>query len=553
MRRNSERSPSEEGMRRRDFLKAGAAGAAGCLAGPGLGRAVGQVSPVVPDPTGDFEWEEASISELRAAMRAGRLTSAGLTRAYSERIEAVDRSGPSLNAVIEVNPDALPAAEALDEEERRLGPRGPLHGIPILIKANIDTADRMATTAGSLALAGSIAPQDAGLVERLRKAGAVVLGKTNLSEWANFRSTRSSSGWSSLGGQTKNPHALDRNPSGSSSGSAVAAAASLCAAAVGTETDGSVVSPASLNGIVGIKPTVGQVSRFGIIPIAHSQDTAGPMARSVADAAALLSGMAGPDPRDPATLREKHAMGSFSQFLKADALKKARVGVARRYFGFHEKVDRLMENALAVLKEAGATIFDPVEIEPVEKYGDAEFQVLLYEFKSGLNAYLKKRGETAPVHSLSDIIRFNQENRSRVMPFFEQEILLMAEDKGSLTEKAYTEALDRCRRLSRREGLDSAFEKHSLDAVVMPTDGPAWKTDLVNGDFYLGGSSRPAAVSGYPSITVPAGAIFGLPVGLSFVGRPFRDGDLLGLAYAFEQCGGFRTVPRFSATADLGI
>jgi amidase len=410
----------------------------------------------------------------------------------------------------------------------------------------------MATTAGSLALIGARPPRDAFLVQRLRRAGAVLLGKTNLSEWANIRSPRSTSGWSGRGGLTLNPYALDRNTSGSSSGSAAAVAAGLCAAAVGTETDGSIVSPASLNGIVGLKPTVGLISRAGVIPISATQDTAGPMARTVRDAAILLGALAGVDPEDPATEESRgRAAADYTKTLDPAGLRGARIGVVRRFFGLHRGVDALMEQALAVLKARGAVLVDPAEIETWGRFDEAETTVFLYELKAGLKAYLARLGPASPVHSLAEIIAFNERRAAEEMPYFGQETFLKAEAKGPLTEKEYLDAWKLCRRMSRREGIDAVMEAHRLDALVAPTDGPAWVTDLVLGDHFLISSSTAAAVAGYPSITVPAGAVFGLPVGISFFGRAWSEPALLRLAYAFEQATHHRRPPRFLPTADL--
>ena len=493
--------------------------------------------------------EEATIDDLQKVMKAGRATAESLTRQYLERIANLDKAGPGLNAVIELNPDAVGIAKALDEERKSKGARGPLHGVPVLVKDNLDSHDKMMTTAGSLALVGSIAPRDSFVVHRLREAGAVLLGKTNLSEWANFRGSRSTSGWSGRGGLTKNPYALDRNPSGSSSGSAVAVSASLCAVAVGTETDGSIVSPSSLCGIVGVKPTVGLVSRAGIIPISKSQDTAGPMARTVRDAAILLGAMAGADPRDEATERSRgkgHA--DYTQFLDVDGLRGARIGVPRRYFRLGAKADAVMEAALEALRKAGATLVDPADIPSLAKLGDAEYQVMLYEFKAGLNAYLGSLGDGAPVKSLAEVIEFNKRNAERELAYFGQEILLAAEAKGPLTEKGYLDAVEKCRRLSREEGIDAVMNQHKLDAFVAPTAGPAGKTDLVYGNRGVGGSSGPAAVSGYPNVTVPAGEVYELPVGLSFFGRAYSEPMLLQLAYAVEQARRARSVPQYVPT-----
>jgi amidase len=499
-----------------------------------------------------FELEELTIPELQDAMASGRYTSRQLVELYLQRIEAIDHNGPELRSVIEINPDALRIADELDAERRDRGPRGPLHGIPIVIKDNIDTADRMTTTAGSLALEGSIARQDAFVVERLREAGAVILGKTNLSEWANIRSTNSTSGWSARGGQVKNPYALDRNPCGSSSGSGVAVSANLAVAAVGTETDGSVVCPASANGIVGIKPTVGLVGRSGIIPISHTQDTAGPMARTVTDAAILLTAMAGRDPRDAATERADGRPQDYAAGLDAGALRGARIGVSRkRHFGYSPEADRVVEAAIETMRAQGAVIVDPVEIATVDQIFGCELEVLLYEFKAGLNDYLAGLGPDARVRTLADVIAFNERERERQMPFFGQELFEMAEKKGPLDSKEYRTHLDNCRKWAGPEGIDAVMKTHQLDALVAPTGSPAWPTDLVNGDHFLGASSGPAAVAGYPNITVPAGEAFGLPVGMSFFGEAWSDARLIRLAYAFEQATRHRRAPRFLPTAPV--
>jgi amidase len=503
-----------------------------------------------------FDVEEATIVDLQQRMASGRETAHSLVEKYLQRIDAIDRQGPVLRSVIETNPDALATADRLDAERRSRGPRGPLHGIPILIKDNIATADRMMTTAGSLALAGAAAPKDAFLVQQLRQAGAVILGKTNLSEWANFRSTHSSSGWSGRGGQTKNPYALDRNPSGSSSGSGVAAAASLCAVAIGTETDGSIVSPSNNNSLVGIKPTIGLVSRSGVVPIAHSQDTAGPMARTVADAAVVLGAMVGVDPADAPT-RDSTQKGrrDYSASLDAAGLKGARIGVVRKkLFGYNAAADRIAEEAIADMKKQGAVIVDPANIPTLGKFGDSEFDVLLYEFKADLNKYLAGLGPSAPVHSLADIIAFNDAHKDQELPYFGQEIMLMAQKKGPLTEAKYTQALAKNHQMSRALGIDAVMVKHQLDALVAPTSGPAWLIDLVNGDGFGGNASSPstvAAVAGYPHITVPAGYFRGLPVGISFFGRAWSEPTLIKLAYAYEQATKRRRPPTFASTADL--
>ena len=517
------------------------------------GSALSQTAPAVFAPS-SFELEEMTIVRLQDAMKTGELNARSIVDKYIARIEEIDKHGPAVNSVIEINPDAQSIADSLDEERKSKGPRGPLHGIPILIKDNIDTADHMTTTAGSLALAGSIPPQDAFVARRLREAGAVILGKTNLSEWANFRSTHSTSGWSGRGGQTKNPYALDRNPCGSSSGSGAATAASLCAAAIGTETDGSIVCPSSANSIVGIKPTLGLVSRSGIIPIAHSQDTAGPMARTVADAAALLGALTGVDSRDRATNASRgKSHADYTQFLDPNGLRGARIGVARNFFGFNDKVDKLMEEAIKEMKRLGAVVLDPANIATSGKFDDSEFEVLLYEFKADLNKYLAAIGPRARVHSLKEIIEFNERNREKEMPFFGQEIFIRAEAKGPLTSRAYQAALKKNHLLSRTQGIDATMQKHRLDAIIAPTGGPPWTTDPVNGDHFSGGSSSPAAVAGYPNITVPAGYIFGLPVGISFFGMAYTEATLIKLAYAFEQATRLRKPPRFLPSADLSV
>jgi amidase len=467
---------------------------------------------------------------------------------YLDRIRALDKSGPLLNAIIELNPDASSIAARMDDERRAGRVRGPLHGVPVVLKDNIDTADRMMTTAGSLALAGAPASKDAFIVGRLREAGAVILGKTNLSEWANFRSTKSTSGWSGRGGQTRNPFVLDRNPCGSSSGTGSAVSANLVAVGIGTETDGSIVCPAGATGLVGLKPTVGLVSRSGIVPISHSQDTAGPMARTVADAAVLLTAIAGVDPSDATTTAARdHLEADYTKILDAGALKGVRLGVARaKVTGYNAATDRLFDQAIAALKAAGAEIVDPADIGSIGEYDDAEFEVLLYEFKADLNAYLATRRGVA-VASLKDAIAFNEKNRDREMPYFGQELFEMSESKGPLTDEAYRNALEKSRTRA-REGIDGTLEKHRLDAIVAPTGSPAWPTDLVNGDHFTGSSSTPAAAAGYPAVTVPMGAVLDLPVGITFIGPAWSDGRLLALAYAYEQATKHRKAPRFRAT-----
>jgi len=543
-------------MRRRSFLGCGTVGGVAALARPGTAA-----QRVEPEPVADpsFEFDEATIAGLQERMAGGQLTARRLTEAYLARIAALDRQGPELRAVIETNPEALAVADALDAERRAKGSRGPLHGIPVLVKDNVDTADRMTTTAGSLALEGSTPPRDAHVAARLREAGAVILGKANMSEWANFRSSRSVSGWSARGGQCRNPYALDRNPCGSSSGSGVAVSANLAPVAVGTETDGSIVCPSTNCGIVGIKPTVGLVSRAGIIPISHTQDTAGPMARTVADAAALLTALAGVDPRDPATAAGKGRAAdpgssgrtSYTKALDVAGLRGARIGVARNLAGFHPDTDRLFDEAVAEMRRRGAEIVDPADVPNVKELGDAELEVMLYEFKAGLEAYLASLGPKAPVKTLAEAIAFNERNREREMPFFGQELFLKAQEKGPLTTPTYREALGKCGRLSRQEGLDAVLDSHRLDAIVAPTGAPAWVIDPVSGDHYVGGNSTPAAVSGYPSVTVPMGLVFGLPVGISFIGRAWSESVLVRLAFAFEQATQHRRPPRFLRTADL--
>jgi amidase len=530
-------------MNRRNFLNMIALGSAPLLLG----------IPLSASAAGNFAGlEEASIDELQAAVNSGAQSSVSLVRWYLKRIEKIDRRGPALRSVIEVNPDALAIARSLDRERKAKGPRGPMHGIPVLLKDNIDTHDRMMTTAGSLALLGSIAPRDSFVAERLRQAGAVILGKTNLSEWANFRGANSTSGWSGRGGLTRNPYALDRNPSGSSSGSAVAVSANLCAVAVGTETDGSLISPAAVCGIVSIKPTVGLVSRSGIIPISHTQDTAGPMARTVADAAILLGALAGVDPRDDATEGSRgKAPPNYTQFLDPNGLKDARIGVARRYFGSAGISSKLLEAALEEMKRLGATLIDPADDPPLGEFGDDEGVVMSYEFKAGINAYLASLGPNAPARTLQDLIDFNEKNRAKELPYFGQEEFLRAQKKGPLTDAAYLHALERCRRLSRAEGIDAVMENHRLDAIVAPSGGPAGVTDLVYGDRDVGGSSTPAAVAGYPNITVPAGDVLGLPFGISFFGRAYSEPVLLKLAFAFEQATKHRRPPKFLTEIDL--
>jgi amidase len=541
---------SPRSLSRRLFL--GGAAAASTLvaldvhAQPAPGTA--ERTPPAPKDT-PFELEEATVSELQAAMASGKYTAQGLAERYLARIRELD---PTLHSVIELNPDALAIAASLDAERKAKGARGPLHGIPVLIKDNIATADKMQTTAGSLALVGAIPSRDAFVVERLRAAGAVILGKTNLSEWANFRSTHSSSGWSGRGGQCRNPYALDRTPSGSSSGSGAATAANFCAVSVGTETDGSIVSPSAACSLVGLKPTVGLVSRSGIIPISHSQDSAGPMTRSVADAAVLLGVLAGIDASDAVTATSKgHVQADYTRFLDPNGLKGARIGVPReRYFGYHPATDGLIDQALELMKARGATLIDPAPIPTAAKLDDPEFEVLLYEFKADLEAYLAGLGERTRVKTLADLIRFNEEHRDTELAWFGQELFHQAQEKGPLSDKKYRKALEACRKLSREQGIDAVMAKHKLDALVAPTQAPPGLIDLVNGDHWLGSSSTPAAVAGYPSITVPAGYVAGLPVGLSFIGRAWSEPTLLRLAFAYEQASKHRHPPGFAPTAD---
>ena len=541
-------------MKRRDFLQVGALGGAAALTGlpgcvPSGENGPSGAASETPPP---FELDETTIADLQAGMASGAYTARSLVEKYLACIEAVDKGGPGVNAIIEVNPDALEIAGALDRERREGNVRGPLHGIPVVIKDNIDTADRMHTTAGSLALAGSIAPRDSFVAQKLREAGAVILAKANLSEWANFRSTRSSSGWSGRGGQPRNPYALNRNPCGSSSGSGAAVSANLCAVAIGTETDGSVVCPSSACGVVGVKPTVGLIGRSGIIPISHSQDTAGPMARTVTDAAILLGALTGVDPRDDATEAARgRAFTDYTQFLDPAGLKGARIGVVRNFFGFHERVDAVMEEALAAMRDAGAEVIDEANIETKGKYGGDEYEVLLYEFKADLNAYLAGLAPEVEPRTLADLIAFNEAHADEEMPYFGQEIFLAAQEKGPLTEQKYLDALARSRRLTREEGIDATLKKHNLDALVAPTGGAAWPIDLINGDHFVGGSSSPAAVAGYPNVTVPAGFLFGLPVGISFFASAWSEPTLLKLAFAFEQATKVRKAPAFRPHAAL--
>jgi len=540
-------------LSRREFVRTGVVGglAAAAFTNAGLKDAAAALLAGGAQG-GRFDWEELTVRDAQAAMNSGRVSARRLTEMYLERIERIDRRGPALNSVIETNPDALSIAEALDRERKAGRVRGPLHGVPVLIKDNIDTADRMMTTAGSLALVGARPRRDAFIVERLRAAGCVIVGKTNLSEWANFRSTHSTSGWSGRGGQTRNPYALDRNPCGSSSGSGAAVSANLALLGVGTETDGSVVCPSGTCGIVGIKPTLGLVSRSGIIPIAHSQDTAGPMARTVADAAALLNVLTGFDPTDAVTgTGSRHARMDFTRSLDPAGLRGARVGVARKFFGFNDRVDKLMAEAIDVLKREGATVVDPADLPTHGKLDAPEFEVLLFEFKADINKYLAGLAPGDHPRTLKELIDFNEKNRDREMPYFGQEIFVRAEGKGPLTDPAYLKALRSSKSLAQAQGIDAVMRKHNLDALVAPTGGPAWTTDLLNGDHFTGGSSTPAAVAGYPNVQVPAGYVYGLPVGISFFGRAFTEAKLIRLAYAYEQATKHRQPPRLLPAADM--
>lgn len=517
---------------RREFLETAA------LAGMGLAMTNGTSAQ-----TSSFSVEEKTVAKLQVMMQKGEMTSRQITQAYLDRIADIDKK---LNSMIELNPDALAIADQMDAERKAGKLRGPLHGIPIVIKDNIDTADKMKTTAGSLALVDAPAPkQDAFIVRQLRAAGAVIIGKTNLSEWANFRSTKSSSGWSGRGGQTHNPYILDRNACGSSSGTGSAIAANLAAIGIGTETDGSIVCPAATCGIVGIKPTLGLVSRSGIIPIAHSQDTAGPMTRTVADAAILLGVLVGTDKEDSITSQAGKGEKDYTKFLQKDGLRGLKLGVARQYFGRNAKVDALIEPQLQVLKDGGATLID-VEFPKLRDFGDAEYEVLLYEFKADLNKYLEGRGSR--YKTLKDLIEFNEKNADKEMPYFGQEIFIAAEAKADLNDRAYRLALLQSKLMTQEQGIDGVMDKNKLDAIVAPSGGVAWMTDPVNGDCGVFESSSLAAVAGYPNITVPAGFIHGLPAGISFFGRAFSEGVLIKAAYAYEQATKARRVPKLLPT-----
>ena len=542
-------------MNRRSFVRHSIAGGIGLAT---VNRVAAKeaspanTSPANPPPAA-FELDELTVGELQAGMASGKYTAHSLAEKYLERIDEIDKHGPGINSVIELNPEALSIASDLDKERKAKGPRSPLHGIPVLIKDNIDTHDRMTTTAGSLALGGSSPLQDSSVAKKLREAGAVILGKTNLSEWANLRSSHSTSGWSGRGGQTKNPYVLDRNPCGSSSGTGASVAANLAAIGIGTETDGSVVCPSNANSLVGMKPTVGLISRAGIIPISHSQDTAGPMCRTVTDAAILLGALTGIDSRDDATKASAgKSFADYTKFLDANSLKGARIGIHRKAFGFNDAVDKLMNDCIDIIKKRGAVIVDPADIPTAGKFDDSELEVLLYEFKADLNSYLASLGPGAPVRSLKEVIGFNEQYRDREMPYFGQDLFIKAQAKGPLTDKAYRDALAKNHRLSRKEGIDLVMDKNKLEALIAPTGGPGWPTDWINGDHFTGGYSTASAVAGYPHITVPAGYVFGMPVGISFFGRAWSEPTLIKFAYAFEQATKARRAPQFLTTAKLG-
>ncbi|HEY6370141.1 MAG TPA: amidase [Candidatus Sulfotelmatobacter sp.] len=546
---------SESALSRRRFLQAAltTGGSAALFPTLSAGRVVVPPSGSAAPQVKSFELEEITIPELQEGMKSGKFTARSLVEKYQARIAEIDKRGPAVNAIIELNPDALSISDALDQERKAKGPRGPLHGVPVLIKDNIDTADKMMTTAGSLALVGSKPPKDSFVAQRLQAAGAVILGKTNLSEWANIRSSHSISGWSGRGGLTRNPYALDRNACGSSSGTGAGISANLAAVGIGTETDGSIVCPSSSNGLAGIKPTVGLVSRSGIIPISHSQDGAGPMCRTVLDAAILLGALTGVDPEDSATAASAgKSQTDYAQYCDPHGLRGARIGVARKYFGFSDAVDALMEQSLAVLKQQGATLVDPADIETLGKFDESELLVFMYELKADLNAYLARLGPGAPVRSLQEIIEFNNGNRQKEMLYFGQDLFVKAQAKGPLTDKEYLDALAKNHQLARNEGIDALMDKNHLDAILAPTGGPAWLTDLVTGDHFAGGSSNAAAVAGYPNINVTAGFLWGLPVGISFFGRAWSEPTLIRIAYSFEQATKARQAPRFLPTIGPG-
>jgi amidase len=548
---SAEESSPENGQRvnRRDFLRLGTLAGAGAFL-----TKIDAPSGSTMKASAPGGIEEATLAELQAAMESGQLTSLDITNIYLDRIKALDQSGPQINSILEVNPDAAQIARALDRERRQSGSRGPLHGIPIVLKDNIDTADRMQTTAGSLALVGEPPAQDSTVAERLRQAGAVILGKANLSEWANFRSFHSSSGWSGRGGQVRNPYVLDRNPCGSSSGSAASVAANLCAASLGTETDGSVVCPSNHNAVVGIKPTVGLTSRAGVIPISHTQDTVGVHGRTVADAAIVLGALTGVDPRDPATqASEGKSHTDYTQFLDPNGLQGARIGVPRNmgFTGYSEETDALFETALQAMADAGATIVDPADFPNADQLltDQAELIVLVYEFKRDLNAYLATR-TGVPVQTLADTIAFNIAHADVELKWFLQEWFELAEAE-IFSEAEYLDALERGPRIAGPEGIDAILAAHSLDALVAPTGSPSWPTDLVNGDHFLGASSWPAAMAGYPLINVPSGYAFGLPVGISLMGTAFSEPTLIKVAHGFEQATNHRRAPEYIETLPL--
>ncbi|MCA3059866.1 MAG: amidase [Rhodocyclaceae bacterium] len=536
-------------LTRRNFI--GSALVAALATSTALTGDLAMAAPAKPTPSATFDVSDASVATLQAAMQSGKTSSQALVRAYLARIKALDKSGPRVNSVIEVNPDALMIARTLDAERKAGKVRGPMHGIPVLIKDNIATADKMQTTAGSLALVGSRPNRDAFIVAKLREAGAVIIGKTNLSEWANFRSTRSTSGWSSRGGLTKNPHALDRNTSGSSSGSGAAAAAGFATVTIGTETDGSIVSPANANGIVGFKPTLGLVSRSGIIPIAASQDTAGPMTRTVADAAALLTAISGTDPKDGATAEANTQMQDYTKFLDKDGLKGKRIGVVRNQFGGrNDLASAVVEKALDVLRAQGAVLVDLSQLPGSGRYGATELEVLQFEFKAGVASYLAEYTPNSPIKSLADVMAFNEKNRDKVMPYFQQELIVQSVAKGGLDSKEYRDALANNIKFSREEGIDKALNDNKLDALVAPSGSPSWLTDFIRGDFSGGGFSQAAAVAGYPHITVPAGFVEGLPVGISFVAGAWSEPTLFAMAYAYEQASKAWRMPKFAKTVN---
>ena len=508
----------------------------------GEARGAGEVPP--------FELDEATVADLQAAMESGERTARSITQLYLDRIDALDGQGPELRSVIETNPEALDIADQLDAERAASGPRGPLHGIPVALKDNIDTHDRMTTTAGSLALEGSIPPQDSFIAQRLREAGAIILAKLNMSEWAYFRGERATSGWSARGGQCRNPYALDRNPCGSSSGSGTAGSANLSALTIGTETGGSIMCPSSINGIVGIKPSVGLWSRSGVVPISHSQDTAGPMCRTVRDAAVLLGPVTGVDPRDPATAASAgNSLADYSRFLDAGGLQGARIGVARSFGGFSPEEMALFEDAVQAMREAGAEIVDPANLPDAAWNDEQPLLVLEYEFKANLNAYLASLGPDAPVKTLAEVIEFNERNADVEMPHFGQQRLIASEARGPLTDQVYLDAVRTIQRGNREDGIDALMDEHNLDAITAPTMGVAWKTDHIIGDRLTGGSSAgPAAIAGYPDISVPMGFVSGLPMGVSFFGRRWSEPTLIRIAYAFEQATNHRRPPTFAET-----